>query len=237
MRASTFLTAEHLVGDTLYHTSKAGVPGVKAFAADYATYALSQLYRFSLDGDAGALSRAMMAATTLNNRFIDAENGGYFTTADDAETLLIRPKDGWDNATPAASSVMIEVCLVLAELTADASWREQALRVMRAFALSVAEHPAGYGWLLRQYETLITGLQVCVIVGDDTPQRAALEQVARTAYGPQVFTVVVATPDETLEIFAQRTNTGTPTAYVCQHMVCQQPVTTPDALRALLAPH
>jgi len=99
----------------------------------------------------------------------------------------------------------------------------------------VQQNPSGYGWLLRQYETLAAGLQVCVIVGDDTPERAALEKVARAAYSPSLFTVVAAEPDQTIGVFTGRTNTGTPTAYVCTDLVCARPVTDAGALKALLS--
>lgn len=234
-KAGTFLTEKHLAGETLYHTSKDGVLGPKAFASDYAAYALSQLYLFSLDGDARAFARAVAAATQVKECFADAVNGGYFTTADDAEALLVRPKDLWDNATPSASSIMVEVCLLLADLTGDATWRIEAEAVMRAFQTRVQQNPSGYGWLLRQYETLAAGLRVCVIVGDDTAERAALARVAHAAYSPSLFTVVVAEPDETIGVFVGRTNTGTPTAYVCKDLVCARPVTDADALAALLS--
>ena len=232
--ASDFLHREHVKNDTLYHTSKDGVLGPKAFASDYATYALSQLSLFSLDGDERALARALWAATCVKEQFADAEYGGYFTTADDAETLLVRPKDLWDNATPSANSVMVEVCLLLADITGDASWRTEAETVMRAFQPRVQQNPAGYGWLLRQYETVSQGLQVCVIVGDATAERDQLEQVARAAHSPSLFTIVVREPDESVGVFAGRANTSVPLAYVCQELVCHQPVSTPEALRQLL---
>ncbi|MEX2533541.1 MAG: thioredoxin domain-containing protein [Nitriliruptoraceae bacterium] len=234
-KAGTFLTENHLTAGMLYHTSKDGMLGPRAFAADYAAYALSQLYLFSLDGDASAFARAIAAATTVKEHFADPVNGGYFTTADDGEALLVRPKDMWDNATPSASSIMVEVCLLIADLTGDASWRSEAETVIRAFQPRVQQNPSGYGWLLRQYETLTAGLRVCVIVGDDTPERAALARVAHAAYSPSLFTVVAAEPDQTIGVFTGRTNTGTPTAYVCKDLVCARPVTDADALRALLS--
>jgi uncharacterized protein YyaL (SSP411 family) len=234
-KAGTFLTDVQQRDGMLYHSSKDGQVGVKAFASDYASYALAQLHLFSLEGDVDTFNRALTAATVLHERFVDSEDGGYFTTADDAETLLIRPKDVWDNATPSASSMMVEVCLLLSAITGDALWRTRAEDVIASFQTRIQQNPAGYGWLLRQYETLAAGLRLCVIIGDDTPERKALAAVAYAAASPNLFTIVTANPSDTIGVFAGRTNIGTPTAYVCEELVCLRPVTTSQELEALLA--
>ena len=230
-KAGAFLTGTHVVDGVLYHSSKDGMLGPRAFASDYATYALSELYLFSVGGDVAALHRGVAAATTLHERFFDAANGGYFATADDAETLLIRPKDVWDNATPSASSVMVEVCFLLADILGEPLWRQRGEAVLGAFQGRIQKNPAGYGWLLRQYETLATGLNMCVLVGADT---AALAGVAYRAFDANVFTLVTANPDLAVPLFTGREDTGTPTAYLCRDMVCALPVHTPEALRSLL---
>ena len=39
------------------------------------------------------------------SRFADEENGGFYDTAADAEKLITRPKDVFDNATPGGNPV------------------------------------------------------------------------------------------------------------------------------------
>ena len=46
---------------------------------------------------------------TLNTHFWDMEKGGYFTTADDAEPLIVRQRMIYDQATPSANGIMITV--------------------------------------------------------------------------------------------------------------------------------
>ena len=60
-------------------------------------------------------------ADTMLDHFWDDDNGGLFTTADDAEALVVRQKDLLDNATPAANSLAATGLLRLAALTGDAA--------------------------------------------------------------------------------------------------------------------
>ena len=233
--AATFLATTHRDGTTLTHVSKDGVTGVDGFASDYATFALAALEMFARDGDATWLGFARDAAETLHAKFLDEQNGGYFTTATDAETLLIRPKDVWDNATPAATSVAIEVCFLLAEITGDGVWQTRGETALTAFMSRVEKNPAGYGWMLKQVEALTRGPKTCVIVGDAGDVRDALKKTAYQHQAPGLFVVVTDTPDQAIPLFVGRHNTGTPVAYVCRGTVCERPVTTPEELAALLA--
>jgi uncharacterized protein YyaL (SSP411 family) len=63
----------------------------------------------------------------------DAAQGGYFLTADDAETLLARAKPDNDGAEPAGNSIMLLDLLRLDELTGDDRYRSRAGATLRAF--------------------------------------------------------------------------------------------------------
>jgi uncharacterized protein len=55
--------------------------------------------------------------------FWDDEDGGFFFTGKSHETLIVRAKDYFDNATPSGKSVAAEVLLRLALLTDNADYR------------------------------------------------------------------------------------------------------------------
>ena len=72
------------------------------------------LYEASFDPRWFTEARTLMdQAITL---FADEQNGGFFDTGTDHETLITRPKDIMDNATPAGNSVAIDVLVRLAGL-------------------------------------------------------------------------------------------------------------------------
>ena len=62
-----------------------------------------------------------------------APDGGYFTSADDAEDVLVRGRTAGDNATPSGNGIMAEVQAQLFHLTGDDRWRIAAEATIGAF--------------------------------------------------------------------------------------------------------
>jgi uncharacterized protein len=224
----------------LQHTSsmvdgrrRAAIP---AFLEDLAGLALADLEVLAATGDARWYERALALAEDAHARFHDPDEGGWFQTPADADDLYTRPKDTWDNATPAGTSVMIEVCLQLAGLTGDLTWRDRAEEGIRAFLLAAGRMPTGYGWLLRQVEGLAVGPREVVVVGRPGPSRDALVRVVTGRPRPGVVTLVAdADHGDRVPVLAGRREVeGAPAAYVCREMTCERPVTTPEDLAVLL---
>jgi uncharacterized protein len=211
---------------------------VPAFLEDHALLALADLELFQATGDARWYDRAHALATDAHERFHDARGGGWFQTADDAETLITRPKETWDNATPAGTSVMVEVGLALAGLSGDLDWRDRAVDGLRTLQESARQMATGYGWLLRQLEAVAAGPREVVIVGAPGPARDALARTARRALLPGLVVVVTgADHGDAVPVLAGRGEVGgRPAAYVCRELACERPVTEPDELAALLRP-
>jgi uncharacterized protein len=228
----------HVVDGRLHHTSKGRAASVPAFLEDHALLALADLELFQATGEPRWFERALALATEAHERFHDAEGGGWFQTADDAETLITRPKETWDNATPAGTSVMVEVGLALAGLTGDLAWRDRAIDGLRTLQEPARRMATGYGWLLRQLEAAAAGPREVVVVGAPGPARDALERTARRALLPGLV-VVVAAPDhgDAVPVLSGRGEVdGRPAAYVCRELACERPVTDPAELAALLRP-
>ena len=235
----------HVVAETdgsarLRHTSSlvegGREPRIDAFLEDLACLALADLELFGATGDDRWYDRALGLATDAHARFHDPDEGGWFQTPSGADDLYTRPKDTWDNATPAGTSVMVEVCLQLAGLSGDLTWRDRAEEGIRLLALGAEGSPTGYGWLLRQLEAIASGPREVAIVGDPGPARDALVREATRVPRPGVVVVVA---DEThgdhVPLLAHRRGVdGQPAAYVCRDLTCDRPVTTAGELAALL---
>jgi uncharacterized protein len=198
--------------------------------------ALADLELFAATGDVQWFDRALGLAEVADARFADAA-GGWFQTAIDGEQLIARPKEVWDNATPAGTSVMVEVCRRLHGLTGESRWWSAAERALRLLTEPARRMPTGYGAILRQFEELAAGPIEIVVVGRPGPRRDALLRVALDARHPSAL-IVVTTPDhgDRVPLLAQRGEVdGAPAAYVCQAMTCERPETSPEALAATLA--
>lgn len=233
--------AEHLHATAVTSSADGAVrarhtAGVDGFLEDHANLALADLELFAATGEQRWFAHAVALAEAADARFADPD-GGWFQTPDDGERLIARPKETWDNATPAGTSVMVEVCRQLHALTGEARWWEPAERALRLLADPARRMPTGFGAVLRQLEELAAGPVEVVIVGTPGVARDRLERVALDAHHPSAL-VVVAPPDhgDVVPLLAHRAEVdGRPAAYVCRSMVCERPVTDPDELAAVLA--
>ena len=230
--AATALHEAHVVDGRLYHASRDSRVSVPGFLEDHALLALADLELFQATGRQVWFERALALATDAHDRFHDDTEGGWFQTAHDAEALYARPKDRFDNAVPAGSSVMIEVCLTLAGLTGDLTWRDRAESGLRLFQPLVARMPTGYGWTLRQFEALAAGPRELAIIGQPGPDRDGLVEVAHDTVRPGLV-LVVSDPDhgDVVPLLAGRGEVeGRPAAYVCRDLACELPVSDPGEL-------
>ncbi len=235
-------TTAHLLHDRLtvdgrlHHVLTDGRVSVPAFLEDVACLALADLELFCATGEDVWFERALALAEDAEARFHDDGQGGWFQTAEDAEALYTRPKDSWDNATPAGTSVMVEVCRVLAGLTGEARWHERAMEGIRLFQQSARRMPTGYGWLLRQLEAVAAGPREVAVVGRPGPQRDVLARVATDRPRPGTVTVVTEPREQPAAplLLGRGEVDGRPAAYVCRHLACERPTVDPAALDAQL---
>jgi len=236
-RCAHFLRESLVVDGRLQHTWREGHgPSVPAFLEDVAYLAQGLLVLYEADADPAWLQWAQRLATYADDAFADGDTGAYFATANDAEALITRPKDLWDNAQPAGSSVLVDVHLRLASLTGEPRWAVRAERTLAAFLPRALQAPTGYGELLRAMERLAFGSREVAIVGDDgDPALVSLVSVFRERWRPGTVLAVGMPGASDVPLLAQRPLVdGRPAAYVCRHFTCDRPVTSAQELRALL---
>ena len=108
---------------------------------DYAVYALGLLELYSSTFDVSYLEKAIHRAEQMVELFEDSEQGGYFMTASDGETLIYRPKETYDGAIPSGNSVAAMVLQKLALLTGEGKWQDAAGRQMQFLANAIWDYP------------------------------------------------------------------------------------------------
>jgi uncharacterized protein YyaL (SSP411 family) len=180
------------------------------------------------------LSAAIELGDVILERFADTQHGGFYDTSRDHETLITRPKDLFDNATPSGNSVAADVLLRLAVLTERDDLRQAARGVLELLREPMARYPLGFARALSALDFYVARVREIAIVGvvggSDT------EALLREVFTPFLPNKVVAGGTADIPLLRDRpTQNGHATAYVCEHYVCQAPVTDPDALRQLLA--
>jgi len=231
--AGDLLLELHIVDGRLRRTSRAGAVGAHAgVLEDYGDVAEGLLALHQVTGEARWLDAAGRLLDTVLDRFTDGV-GGFYDTADDAETLVHRPKDPTDNATPSGASAAAGALVSYAALTGSTRHRSAAEAALGQVAALVAGHPRFAGWAAAVGEALVAGpLQVAVV--GDSPE---LEGAARMGTSPGAVVVAGAPDAPGVPLLAGRPLVGgRPAAYVCRGFVCDAPVTTVEALIAAVAP-
>jgi uncharacterized protein len=226
-------------GPGLQHTWTEGHgASIPAFLEDVSYLAQGLLALYEADPDPRWFTWARELAAEADERFAEADadgmpTGAYFATAHDAEALVTRPKDLWDNATPSGASVMADVHLRLHALSGHAQHAEHAERILRRFAGRAIQAPTGYGELLRAAERALAGPVEVAVVGPPG-ETADLVGVYRERWRPGA--VIAVGENDIVPLLRDRPRRdGRATAYVCRAFTCEQPVVEPDALREQLA--
>lgn len=231
-----FLHERLVVDGRLHHAWKDGKASVPGFLLDYAALSLADLELFQTTGEPTYFDRALALATDADERFGDAGHPGWRETLPGGPGQPAVWHTASDNALPAGSSVMTEVCLFLARVTGENRWQVRAETAIGARQDRARRDPLHHGWLLRQIETLAAPPITVVIVGMPGAARDALTQVATRRPRPGTVTVTAApTGAPTGTVLDGRSEIdGQPAAYVCRAFTCQPPVTTAADLTARL---
>ncbi len=218
-----------------------GTAGRPGFADDYAIMAAACLTLYETTFELRWFEEAVTLADELLRLFHDDDRGGFFQTGSDAEQLVLRPKELYDNATPSGNSVAAEMLLRLASFTGDAEYERAGLSALRLIRDAMAGAPTGFGQALCALDRYLGPSNEIAIIGDPTAAdtRALAAVVTNAAYRPNVVLAVAAPDDElaarTVPLLRDRVaRDGRATAYVCERFTCKLPVTDPASLREQL---
>ena len=230
-RAYGFITTAMADNDRLYHSWRAGRVGVFAFLEDYANMCQAALSLFEATGESSFLDRAVAWASTVDRHFWCTDGGGYFTTPDDGEALLVRSRTALDSATPNGNAVMVGVLARLFHITGDTRYRDRADRIIAAFSGDLPRASLGFASLVNQSELLDHAVSVTIYGEPNAPLTEAMVQTAVAASVPNLMVTVrpstIGTPPEPLPIGYK----GTSSATLCWHQRCEPGIETPEILR------
>jgi uncharacterized protein len=221
-----------------WRDGRAGGPG---YLDDYACMAEACLTLYETTFELRWLREARRLAGAMVELFADPGGDGFYQTGRDAEELVVRPRELFDNAVPAGSSVAAEVLQRLGRLTGDPALEEAGRSALRPVLGVLGRAPTGFGHALGAADFALARVREVAIVGrpgaDDT--EALLAQVWGT-YQPNRVVAAAGPGDAAAQgevplLAGRPALEGRATAYVCEHFVCQRPVTEPAELAAQLA--
>ena len=225
----------------LLHCFKDGKARFNGYLDDYASLidGLTRLYEVS--GVPRWIKAALELAGIMIDEFTDPA-GGFFFTGKSHETLITRPKDVYDNATPSGNAMAATALLRLAELTGREDLKEKGLETLHILQTVMDKVPsaAGQGLIALSREILPPWPEFVIVSGSDpTEFREAIEAVySRFLPGRVVAPATAEQAFETTSVVPLLSNRvakeGRTTTYLCERMTCQAPVLGVDAIETLL---
>ncbi len=127
-------------------SAKARLPG---YLDDYTHLVHGLLTLHDVTQDQRWLTAALELNTAMLERFHDAEQGGFYFTSEEHDTLFVRMKDQHDGVQPSGNSQAVLNLLRLADKTGEARYRQLAQQTIQLFAPTIAQQPTGLCGLLR----------------------------------------------------------------------------------------
>jgi uncharacterized protein YyaL (SSP411 family) len=235
-RSAEFLLKHLRPEGKLKHSWRNGKTTDEVFLEDYAALILGLLELYQTDFNNTWFTSAKELTDEMIELFADP-TGGFFDTSKDGESLLLRPKDLQDNATPSGNALACEALLKLAEFTGEGRYRDLAEKSLGLVVNIAVRYPTAFArWLSAADFALGPTKQVAVVYETGREPASELIKAIRSAYRPNIIVARSAypPPDDAPALLKDRPlKNGNPTVYVCEGFVCKNPVTLIAELNGL----
>ena len=211
----------------LHRTFKNAEPKLNGYLDDYAYMANASVDMFENTSQPKYLSFATNLANYLITHFWDDSTNGFFFTSDDHEKLIMRPKNNYDLSMPSGNSVAAYVLLKLYHITQNKQFLEIAKKIIESQAISAAENPFAFGYLLNALYLYYQKPTEITIIND---KNSELVSSLRKKFLPESIMVLVENQSN-LEALSKHSffsgkefQNDKTTVFVCKNFSCSLPL-------------
>ncbi|HEX9741280.1 MAG TPA: aldo/keto reductase, partial [Nitrospiraceae bacterium] len=237
--ADFLLRAMKRPDEGLYRTYRAGKAHLDACLEDYACLAEGLIDLYEAGAHEGYLDEAVRLTERLLADFSDLQQGGFFTTSKDHESLILRSREGPDGATPSGNAVAASALARLSFHFARDDFREAAANAIRVYGRQITRYPRAFAKSLCVVDLLLRGPVELAFIGSPAePGYQALRIDINRRFLPNR---IIAhhdpqgpDPDHPLTK-GKSPVTGKAALYICRNFSCQAPITEPAQVDAALA--
>ncbi|HET9371651.1 MAG TPA: thioredoxin domain-containing protein [Vicinamibacterales bacterium] len=217
-----------------------GEAAVEGFCEDYAYVAWGAIELFQATADARWLDWALELTAIERELFSDETDGGWFSTTGQDPRVILRLKEDYDGAEPAAASVTVRNLITLGSIIGDAALVARAGRTLERYGPQIGQVVRVMPFMVANAALWNAARPQIVVVGPEGREdRRGLEEELAAHYLPFAVTLAIdpaARPEATIAklpwLAAMDVRDGRAAGYVCVDFVCRAPVTDRAAFAA-----
>jgi uncharacterized protein YyaL (SSP411 family) len=184
----------------VYREGPGDTPG---FADDYTFLIAGLLDLYAATFDASWLRWATELQDTQIELFWDTHKHAFFSTPADQPDILVRTKDGMDNAEPSVNGLAAYNLHWLGSLLDDEKYTKLAARTLAAFEVEISQHPGLFSGMLVSVVATKLGANCLMISGEGELAEKAL-RVVRSGVRPTCTVIRIGAGSKETEWLAER---------------------------------
>jgi uncharacterized protein len=141
LKNMTFLEKELIDNTSIYRSFKNKRSSTKGFLDDYSYVIQACIRLYQATFDENWIAKAKKLTEHVITNFLDKDDGFFFYTSNESESLIARRKEIFDNVIPASNSVMVQNLFELGTILDRDEWKQLAEAITTPLAHLIVEEP------------------------------------------------------------------------------------------------
>lgn len=234
LRCLEFIHANLWDGKRLAATYKDGRARLNAYLDDYAFLIDAVIHLLACRWSGKWLGFAMQLADTLLEQFFDREEGGFFFTSHDHETLLQRRKDFTDDSMPSGNGVAALSLLMLGHLTGRRDYLNAAEQTLKCAWGMLQRAPHACAALLGALMEYDNPRRVIILRGEEETITDWQQQIDPLLDVRSLVFAIPATETDLPDLISEKKTDQAATAFICTGFTCLEPFSDLEELQGVL---
>ncbi len=229
---------------SVFHSHKTGKVGSYGYLEDYSALILLMLSLHEATLDLTWLNQAELFAESLVQLFWDSHESRLYDTPHNGETLIIRPGESYDNATPSGSSMAAEGLYKLSIITNNKQYLNIVISLLSSVSNIATKHPISFSNWLCVFDSFLYPTLEIAIVAEDHENAIKMRDCLFESYMPNHIFCGNAYFSRS-EKFRNKWDSypllrkrepepNKATAFLCENYACELPVSSPKEFLDLI---
>lgn len=235
-KAARFLLENLFYKDTLFHTFKDGLAQHPGFLDDYAALlnALVALYETTFNKE--WLEHAEKFADKMLELFWEEKEKTFFYASKNDSSLILRPKEFQDGATPSATGLAVTALVKLGRMLSKDKYLKLATDALSEYGKMLQSYPGTGSQLLIALDLLAGDPQDIVIrFGTDEELNQEAVELLHRSFIPNRTLLKFDATWKNPHFQGREKQSQAPTVYFCKGFTCEAPIHSIEKLREVLS--